>query len=1713
MRKKIIKSLIMIIIAIFTLSLINSKQINAENLSSLTDYSGKTIIFNSTITAVNFDAPEYRLNGSFSYNGNEFTQLYYRPDMTELALNINIKDSFGMLSIAFNELPGKMIEINSIINLELSGDYMDYEEVDIAGYEAQQFLSFLNTNSTIYTPEPSKFTVRFLDWDGTVLQIEELEEGATPVYKGSTPTRPSTAEYTYTFNSWDKAISAVSSACDYTAVYNAIKNKYTIRFLNHDGTVLQSEVLEYGATPTYKGTTPTKASDTMYTYTFNSWNKTIASVSTSCDYTATFTSTYINYTADLIFHAGDYQYITSNSGNVKEVLLSKSSHRDLVLNQTMLNNLFSKKSCTIHHEMSGYDFIGWSLAEDGEVIDSETIDLSSNTTINLYAVFAKQKVTARFFNHDGTLIKSMTVNYGSINFYDGDTPTKTSDANGFYRFIGWNPSINSSITADTDYTAEFEYIKYKYTIRFLNWDGTVLESNEVDYNTLPVYSGTTPTRPSTAEFTYAFSTWDKELVNATADLDYTATFSSVKNTYTIRFLNWDNTVLQSEVLEYGATPTYKGATPIRPATAQYTYTFSAWNKNIVKVTSACDYTAVFVGSVNSYTVRFLNWDGTVLQSETLEYGTTPSFKGETPTRPATAEYTYTFNAWNKEVIYVSGNADYTAVFTAVKNKYTIRFLNWDGTVLQSEVLEYGLTPSYSSTPTRTATAEFSYTFKSWDKTITTVTGNCDYTAVFTSIKNKYTIRFLNYDGYLLQSETLEYGVIPSYKGATPTKANTNKFSYSFSGWNKEIVAVTENCDYTAVFTETDILYTILFLNYDGTVLETLKLKYGVIPTYSGDSPIKPATAEFTYVFKSWDKEIATVTGNCDYTATFTEIKNKYTISFNLNGAPGTAPSSQVLEYGATITQVDNPTWSGRVFMGWLTGKSKIENELTDVPDSSLSNQVVTSSVTYYAIWRLVDHTVKFLTNYGDNKVILELTVAHGSNVGNAPANPTRTGYTFLGWSEFSSGKDTSGNLRYYPKNDIITSDVYKDTIYYAIWKSNSTLTIEIDYVNEDKIYFLNKSNMTFRDGIDEIATVTVNDNGVVVPGNITNWEHVVLKGDQSDDDYRAEELNKIKCTWTPNDNIMYSVQTFILEFDVVTDDETIINYSFILKKNSSNLELLKTVTITYTWGVKFTQQLVTEAINANLTSNYIIVSCSKTFDGTLNLDETIEVVLTYKTEFYFDLNGGHPNATSLENGEIIDYVVLISDYYINYNNDGTITYEPVYSLNPIRNDYIFKGWYKILDDGTHEKVIPSKIVVGEAVRYISLTAEWEYVSTVKKNDAFETIVKGNYTDDNSTASKNDSWISLLDKLSVGGKVEILLEKNYLTYIFKEKNSKVIEKIRFSNDLTFLNGKTIEDCYYMVVVDDNGSKDLLLQYYLGNNEYVLYYPLTGVYFTKDYITLYSRDIALIKTDLYNEYYLYFNSDIPADKFTMLKFDYTYYLKWSGLLLGYTSEVKSGKHTILDDGCDLMYIVSKCNYNSNELINSLLAFSQNNFEEGNYKVNNNSYSYRMKFCRQENKVDVGKNILSWILPKKFTFPYGNPSWLTFENNEELVFNSVDPIECSYILNGVEHLNVKVYDKVNVGTDEPGGGTITDLTPSVNPFDFVSFFKALVKLFKNFSLIALIKLLKTYYGCTLIIFGISFFGIKFYPIFKDIIMMILKVVLFIPSLIFNLIFRRKR
>ena len=120
-----------------------------------------------------------------------------------------------------------------------------------------------------------------------------------------------------------------------------------------------------------------------------------------------------------------------------------------------------------------------------------------------------------------------------------------------------------------------------------------------------------------------------------------------------------------------------------------------------------------------------------------------------------------------------------------------------------------------------------------------------------------------------------------------------------------------------------------------------------------------------------------VTGNMTLTAKWTA--NSYTITFDTDGGSEVAPITQ--DYGTQITAPADPTREGYTFIGW---------------DKAIPATMPAEDLTVTAQWRINQYTITFDTDGGS--AIAPITQDYGTQI-TAPADPTREGYTFIGWDK------------------------------------------------------------------------------------------------------------------------------------------------------------------------------------------------------------------------------------------------------------------------------------------------------------------------------------------------------------------------------------------------------------------------------------------------------------------------------------------------------------------------------------------------------------------------------------------------------------------------------------------------------------------------------------------------------------------------------------------
>ena len=331
-----------------------------------------------------------------------------------------------------------------------------------------------------------------------------------------------------------------------------------------------------------------------------------------------------------------------------------------------------------------------------------------------------------------------------------------------------------------------------------------------------------------------------------------------------------------------------------------------------------------------FTITWKDWDGSLISTYSVSYGTQAEWLSTNPTRPANKDYTYDFTGWSPALGRVTGDVTYTATYEEKQIKYTVVFVQDGGVEIERHLLARDEVPVCENVPTRTG-----YILQ-WEPGIEPVVGNQTYTATWLpEPPDTFMVTFKNYDGTEILKYTgtgehpaVEAGVAPTPPAADPSKPQTNEYTYAFTGWkgpkgftakNETLPVATENATYVAQYSENARTYAIKF--YDENVSSVLKsenLEWGATPTPPAVSKTKTGYS-YTYVWQNKDdasKSIESVKGEADYKPVFTETKNKYTVKLQCN-LPGKCSfaGAGIYDYGTSATIVATPA-DGYEFVKW-----------------------------------------------------------------------------------------------------------------------------------------------------------------------------------------------------------------------------------------------------------------------------------------------------------------------------------------------------------------------------------------------------------------------------------------------------------------------------------------------------------------------------------------------------------------------------------------------------------------------------------------------------------------------------------------------------------------------------------------------------------------------------------------------------------------------------
>ena len=591
---------------------------------------------------------------------------------------------------------------------------------------------------------------------------------------------------------------------------------------------------------------------------------------------------------------------------------------------------------------------------------------------------------------------------------EGSTVNITATPATGYKFAYWTDGVDDTHYVNNPQPVVMISVKTltayftlkSYTVTWNANGGTVNPASTTKTHGSTLGTLPTPTRASTAEYSYTFAGWFTAAsggtqitasTTVTKDVTYYAHWTATKRSYTATFNgNGGGTPSPSTI-----TKEYNTALGTLPTCTRTGYTFLGWytaSSGGTKISTTTvvtkDITYYAQWSINSYTLTFNPNGGTVTPtSKNLEYnsayGTLP-----TPTRASDAQYTYTFAGWYTAA---TGGTQVTtttkmaakdttiyAHWTSNTRSYTVSYQTTYGTLNRtSQSVAYNSRGSCTLTMPNN-TAEFTYTFVGW------------YTAA-------------NGGGTKVGSElTLE---TPAIKGTVTYYAyvtrSTKSYTHTFNANGGGTVS-------------------------PATITKAYNTALGTLPTVSRTG----------YTFVGWFDTSAASGGTQATTATkVTGTKtwyarwsiNSYTFTFDANG--GNTPSSTTItkEYNTNVGTLPTCTRNEDnaatyTFVGWF-----------DIPNSSGGTQLTTttkviSNKTWYARWNPTykNYTVTW-NGQGGTPSESSRTLQYNSTLGTLPT-AIKTGYTFKGW-----GTSTASNV----PNVYTTTKVIKDVTYYAIWEANS----------------------------------------------------------------------------------------------------------------------------------------------------------------------------------------------------------------------------------------------------------------------------------------------------------------------------------------------------------------------------------------------------------------------------------------------------------------------------------------------------------------------------------------------------------------------------------------------------------------------------------------------------------------------------------------------------
>lgn len=686
------------------------------------------------------------------------------------------------------------------------------------------------------------------------------------------------------------------------------------------------------------------------------------------------------------------------------------------------------QKCT--YTRTGYDFSGWNIKADGSgtpLKDEANGSLLSaaETNVTLYAQWTpiRYKIT---YNLDGGTIPQGEDNPPE---YKVNTPDFTiyNPVREGYKFLGWAGTgiqgfviellIKMGSTDNREYKAVWEAKTYDIEFKpgshgsITGSGGSTISSHTAyrQYNTgFPEFNTDTSLdgQTLTAEAGYTFAGWKDENGNApgakvTGDASYTAQWTANTNTaYKVQFLSQNNsgTVVSFDVIrkEASKTGTTDAVVDISALVKDYPipgyyYIDKAeyYNTSRGDILAPVGQNGVQIAGDGTLVIRlyYAENDRThlTITVNNTKRGHLENFPNGMFLPPATGK------AENVNVEVVPGCTFEKWVYTDKAHPIQTDVPNatsstLTGAQIDAVAKDTGIYEPITFTAIITEpTATYNYSVSSAGggtvtkdtETIDAVTGEAAGSTAVPATGYDFEKWIYTTDGTTASTSA---AFVPSREGA----AYASK-------------------DYEAVFKKQTFAVNASAAPLgSGTVTGTGTFEYGTGTTLTA----APAAG---YHFSSWSlngmpagTDASLVISNIkeirNYTAQFEG--NQYTIKFNKNFEGSGAMNDETFKYGTSKNLTANSfERAGYTFSSWNTrddGNGTSFADTADIAKINLATAAADNTITLYAQWTLVSYHINYVLNGGTNNQINPDTYNAESDI--TLADPTRTGYTFAGWT-------------------------------------------------------------------------------------------------------------------------------------------------------------------------------------------------------------------------------------------------------------------------------------------------------------------------------------------------------------------------------------------------------------------------------------------------------------------------------------------------------------------------------------------------------------------------------------------------------------------------------------------------------------------------------------------------------------------------------------------